>query len=72
VLLWVVAEIAAVVVVAVVGHLIWDRHRYRGSAQDGAGLERTDEVFLDPATGRRMRVFFDPRTGRRVYREDAP
>jgi hypothetical protein len=34
-----------------------DRHRY----------ERTDEVFDDPTTGRRLRVWFDPETGERRY-----
>jgi hypothetical protein len=27
----------------------------------------TDEVFVDPTTGRRMRVLLDPRTGERRY-----
>ncbi len=27
----------------------------------------TDEVFVDPGSGRRMRVFADPRTGERRY-----
>lgn len=30
----------------------------------------TDEVFLDPTSGLRMRVFMDPRTGERRYRAD--
>ena len=29
--------------------------------------ERTDEVFEDPTTGRRLRVWFDPATGDRRY-----
>ncbi|HVB10235.1 MAG TPA: hypothetical protein VNM16_07700 [Bacillota bacterium] len=65
-----VFEVAAVVLIAVVGYWIWDRRRYRGSARGAAGLERTGEVFVDPATGRRVRVWFDPRSGRREYREE--
>ena len=30
----------------------------------------TDEVFVDPTSGRRMRVFMDPRTGERRYRAE--
>lgn len=30
----------------------------------------TDEVFVDPTSGQRMRVFMDPRTGERRYRAD--
>jgi len=30
----------------------------------------TDEVFVDPTSGHRMRVFMDPRTGERRYRAE--
>ncbi len=30
-------------------------------------FERTDEVFIDPTSGLRMRVFLDPRSGDRRY-----
>ncbi len=30
----------------------------------------TDEVFVDPTSGSRMRVYLDPATGERRYRED--
>jgi hypothetical protein len=29
--------------------------------------QRTDEVFVDPTTGQRLRVWFDPVTGERRY-----
>lgn len=32
---------------------------------------RTDEVFVDPTSGHRMRVFTDPRTGERRYRAES-
>jgi hypothetical protein len=36
-------------------------------------FQRTDEVFVDPTSGRRMRVWMDPRSGERRYRaEDRP
>lgn len=31
----------------------------------------TDEVFVDPTTGHKMRVLVDPRTGERRYRAEA-
>ena len=41
-------------------------------AREG-GLRPTDEVFVDPTTGERMRVWFDASSGARRYeREDAP
>ena len=31
----------------------------------------TDEVFIDPTSGRKMRVWLDPRSGERRYRAEA-
>ncbi len=36
-------------------------------ARPEARFQRTDEVFVDPTSHRRMRVFSDPRTGERRY-----
>jgi hypothetical protein len=52
-----------------------DRHREptgpAGGEPSGTQLEsrfkRSDEVFADPTTGRRMRVWVDPATGERRY-----
>jgi hypothetical protein len=62
--------IAAVVVVgAVIALFGWDR--YRGGKNSGSTAARpTDEVFIDPETGRRMRVWYDEHSGRREYRPD--
>lgn len=34
-------------------------------------FQPTDEVFVDPTTGHKMRVLVDPRTGERRYRAEA-
>jgi hypothetical protein len=69
--------ILIVVLVVVVGGIIiaifgWDR--YRGGPKTPPGgpdaAQPTNEVFLDPDTGRRMRVWYDARTGQREYRLD--
>lgn len=55
------AVLAAAVVAACVASLVVRRH---GEADVPAGdWRRTDEVFLDPTTGRRMRVWVDPGDG---------
>lgn len=67
--------IIAVVVVAgvIVALLGWDRYRGRRDAAGGGGhAQPTDEVFVDPDTGRRMRVWYDRTTGRREYRPEPP
>ena len=66
--------VIAVVVIAgaVVALFGWDRYRgNRNAALDGS-VRPTDEVFIDPDSGRRMRVWHDRRTGRREYRPEDP
>ena len=61
--------ILAVVVLGIV-IAIFGLDRYRGnrkSADTGSGSVPTSEVFIDPATGKRMRVWYDPATGNREY-----
>ena len=36
-----------------------------------ARFRPTDEVFIDPTSGRKMRVWLDPRSGERRYRAEA-
>ncbi len=64
---WVILAVVVVgIVVAIFG---WDR--YRGSRKsEGATAKPTDEVFIDPTTGQRMRVWYNPATGRREYRPE--
>jgi hypothetical protein len=76
--LW-AAVTGAVVLVAVV----LERTRYRSEAAErsagehgpgggeksvpGAPFRPTDEVFIDPTSGRQLRVYLDPATGERRY-----
>jgi hypothetical protein len=63
VLLWL--PIAAVVLAAAVAtwKLGWERYR---PGPTGPTIP-TDEVLIDPESGRRQRVHMDPATGARVY-----
>lgn len=62
--------IIAIVIVGIVFALFGlDRYRGRKSASGSAG-QPTDEVFIDPETGRRMRVWYDQRSGKREYRPE--
>lgn len=80
--LWLVGSGGLLMVVAVL-----ERSRYRSEAAErtneppgpGGGetdsveprFRPTDEVFVDPTSGRRMRVLLDPRTGERRYIAEA-
>ncbi|HTW13036.1 MAG TPA: ATP-binding cassette domain-containing protein [Solirubrobacteraceae bacterium] len=66
--------IGVAVVIGVIAALLrWDRYQgNRKAAVEGGRVTPTDEVFVDPDSGHRMRVWHDPRTGRREYRLDDP
>lgn len=75
--IWILVPSVVLILVA-----LYEQGRYRASAQGSPGspgtggapapppagrYQRTDEVFDDPTTGRRVRVWFDPATGDRRY-----
>ena len=63
VVVYVVVGVA--VLVAIVMSFFVRRHAE--STVPAEGWQRTDEVFVDPTTERRMRVWVDPRDGKRHY-----
>ena len=62
--------IIAVVLIGIVTAL-FGLDRYRGRQKStGSTAQPTDEVFIDPETGRKMRVWYDQHSGKREYRPD--
>jgi hypothetical protein len=66
---WIV--LAVVVVGIVIALFGWDRYRggKKGAGEDSAS-QPTNEVFLDPNTGRQTRVWYNASTGQREYRAE--
>ncbi|WP_062107228.1 hypothetical protein [Bacillus niameyensis] len=64
-------SILAVIILAIGSWFIWDR-RYKKTDQQKVpeGYIRTNEVFIDPTTEKKMVVYFHPDTGKRFYKED--
>jgi hypothetical protein len=65
---WVIVAVVALGVVAAL--LGWDRYRGGQKLIGGESSQRTDEVFIDPVSGKPMRVWYDAATGEREYRPD--
>jgi hypothetical protein len=62
--------IVAVIVLGVLAAVFgWDRYR-RGETAVSESAHPTDEVFIDPVSGKPMRVWYDPATGEREYRPE--
>ena len=61
--------IAVIVVVALVALFVVSLFlkRHGEAVVPAGGWQRSDEVFVDPTTGRRMRVWVDPMDGSRHY-----
>ncbi|PAQ13653.1 hypothetical protein CD798_14725 [Bacillaceae bacterium SAOS 7] len=50
---------------------IWDRRFKTKHGKDvPQGFIRTEEVSIDPTTGKKMVVYFNPETGERFYKEE--
>jgi len=60
------------IVLGVAGVLIaaFEQVRYGEETAPKQGLRPTDEVFVDPTSGQRMRVWSDPASGAREYRSE--
>jgi hypothetical protein len=63
--------IIAIVIVGIV-FALFGLDRYQGSRKSTSRstAHPTDEVFIDPETGRKMRVWYDQRSGKREYRPE--
>lgn len=63
---------AALVVIAVLSWIFWDK-RFKSnqySEQIPPGFVKTNEFFIDPTTNRRVSVYFNATTGERFYKDE--
>jgi hypothetical protein len=59
------------VIIALLSWFIWDkRYRRNHGSEIPHGFVATDEVFIDPVSGKKLRVYYNPQTGNRYYHED--
>ncbi|HEY8910227.1 MAG TPA: hypothetical protein VIM51_08105 [Desulfosporosinus sp.] len=57
-------------IIALFSWFIWDKRYRRNHGTDiPKGYIATDEVFIDPVNGKKLRVYYNPQTGTRFYRE---
>ena len=62
-IVWLVVTVVVLAVAVTTWKLGWERYRPRHAGP----TVPTDEVLVDPVTGRRQRVYMNPSTGARVY-----
>lgn len=57
-------------IVALFSWFIWDKRYRRNHGGDiPEGYEATDEIFIDPVSGKKLRVYYNLQTGNRFYHE---
>lgn len=57
-------------ILALLSWFIWDKRYRRNHGSDiPKGYIATDEVFIDPVNGKKLKVYYDPQTGNRFYHE---
>ncbi len=57
--------------VALFSWFIWDKRYGRNNTEDiPKGYDKTDEVFIDPIEGKKLRVYYNPSTGERLYKKE--
>ncbi|MEZ2661163.1 hypothetical protein [Aneurinibacillus aneurinilyticus] len=63
--------IGVIIVLAVLSWIIWDkRYKEYDNTDVPAGFVRTDEVNVDPVSGKKTRVYYHPHTGERFYKKE--
>jgi hypothetical protein len=65
---WLAVSVLVLAFAVVTWRLGWERYRPRRTGR----FLPTDEVLVDPVSGRRQRVHMDPATGGRVYVDEPP
>ena len=59
------------IIIALLSWFIWDKRYRKNHGKDiPKGYVATDEVFIDPVNGKKLKVYYDPQTGNRFYHED--
>lgn len=62
----------ALIILGILSWFIWDK-RFKSkqqSVQVPAGFQKTDEIFIDPTTNKRISVYYNPITAERFYKDE--
>jgi hypothetical protein len=64
-------QIMILIVLIIVSWLIWDKRFKKKHGKDvPPGFVRTNEVSIDPTTGKKLVVYYHPESGERFYKEE--
>jgi heme/copper-type cytochrome/quinol oxidase subunit 2 len=67
---WQVISILIFIILAVLSWLYYDKRYKKSETKVPTGYIWTEEISIDPATGKKERVYYNPDTGDRFYKEE--
>lgn len=67
---WQVFSILILVVLAIFSWLYYDKRYKKSETKVPSGYIWTEEISIDPSTGKKERVYYNPDTGDRFYKEE--
>lgn len=67
---WQVLSFVALVVLGIISWLYYDKRYKKSETKVPTGYIWTEEVSIDPVSGKRERVYFNPDTGDRFYKDE--
>jgi hypothetical protein len=67
---WQVLSILVFIGLAAISWLYYDKRYKKNETKVPSGYIWTEEVSIDPTTGKKERVYYNPDTGDRFYKEE--
>ncbi|MFD1356530.1 hypothetical protein ACFQ4X_01365 [Fictibacillus halophilus] len=67
---WQVLSILVLIVLAILSWLYYDKRYKKSETKVPSGYIWTEEISIDPSTGKKERVYYNPDTGDRFYKEE--
>lgn len=67
---WQVFSILVLIVLAILSWLYYDKRYKKSETKVPSGYIWTEEISIDPSTGKKERVYYNPDTGDRFYKEE--
>jgi hypothetical protein len=67
---WQVVSFLVIIVLAVLSWLYYDKRYKKSEIKVPTGYIWTEEISIDPSTGKKERVYYNPDTGDRFYKEE--
>lgn len=67
---WQVISILIVIVLGIISWKYYDKRYKKSETKVPSGYIWTEEISIDPTSGKRERVYYNPDTGDRFYKEE--